>query len=428
VDVPRNPKDHLRQRRRIHVGNAQVAAKLGRPPTTAFSYLFENPARAVRALRRALAQPHAVRHLAKVGLWETVAHVLAAWDRLPPRRDHVRWSRITASVETPPRGSNERLPAVGPDARMLHRVRTLLAVAQEFRDGIPLSRLAELLPGPTATSERELEEILARRPDIACLKDGGVYPADPAHPSDPERVQRGIRYRQAADLLVRQRLAWLHRWVRCIGVTGSTAYGAPEPGDDLDFYVVTRRGSAAWFLLATYLTLRLARFRKRDSGDPTPCFNYVVDDLRAPGEFARARGLLFAREALTTQIVLGDDYYRGLLAQAPWLSSEIPQLYARRTVAPGAATSETASFPVRCLNALSFLPLASYLQFAGLVRNARARKWNQPSAAFRTLTASNGFVFQSQRFEELRRWYDRPPDSPPSYVATGSPSRIPTLR
>ena len=420
IDVPRNPGDHLRQRRRIHVGNAQVAARLGRWPTTALRFFLEHPASAIRAWKRAVATPHGIQHFVKVAGWEAVAHALALWDRVPPRKDHVRWSRIATPSERAPARWNAS--SVASEVDVANRIRILLEVAREFRTGLPLERLAELLPEPRRRSEQELDAFLAGRPDLARL--AKLVDGPPRGSSEPEaqRIQRGVWYQHVAETLVGKRLAWLHPWVRCVGVTGSTAYGAPSAGDDLDFYVVARTGSASWWLLATYLTLRIRRAKRSHSSEPMPCFNYVVDDRRAPVEFAEGRGLLFAREALTARLVLGDAYYRGLLARAPWLGDEIPSLFAARTVGPGDTTPRPASLTVRCLNALAFLPLATYLQLAGLVRNARARRRGEFSAIFRTLTAPDRFVFQSQRFEALRRHYEQRSETLPSSNATGPPS------
>ena len=427
VDLPRTAGDHLRQRRRIHVGNAQVASRLGRRPTTALRFFFEQPTRALRALRRSVATSHGVRHLVKVLGWEMVAHALSAWDRLPPQRDHVRWSRISGASDRPVPPLADTTPISGSDAAIARRVRILLDVAREFRAGMPLDRLTELLPDSRFRSEGELKEFLARY-ELDSPGGPSAVPVVRLPPADLKRVQRGIDYLRAAELLVQERLAWLHPWVRCIGVTGSTAYGAPSEGDDLDFYVVTRSGSTSWFLLSTFLTLRLARARQRDAAAPIACFNYVVDDRRAPREFARGQGLLFAREALTARILLGDDYYRGLLARAAWLGEEIPYLFARRTVDPGDTASRPTPFSVRCLNALAFVPLATYLQLAGLVRNARARRNGESSAVFRTLTSPDGFLFQSRKFEELRRRYEPSTGPSPTVGSTGSPSRIPVFR
>ena len=431
IGVPRNQGDHLRQRRRIHVGNAQVAARLGTAPTTAMRFFFEEPVRALRALRAAVKQEPSPRHLVRLAALEMTAHTLAVWDRVFPRRDYVRWTRISTTQEATP--SETKSPPATPvgsvgNRELEKRVRLLIDVAREFGTGVPLSQLAELLPPTVAASTAELEKFLGERPDLARLGGGRAF-GPQAFPSDSvERVERGISYSRVAATIVHQRLAWLQPWIRCIGVTGSAAYGEPQAGDDLDFYVVTRAGAVPWFLCATYLTLKLRNATPDNSIDVVPCFNYVVDDRRAPTEFANGHGLLFAREALSAWMLLGDDYYRGLLTGAPWLGRELPRLYASRTIAGEDTTPSPAPALVRALSALAFLPLAGYLQAAGLVRNARARRAGHGSAVFRTVTTPARFAFESRRFEQLRERYDGVSDPSVAYGATGVSSRIPTLR
>jgi hypothetical protein len=163
--------------------------------------------------------------------------------------------------------------------------------------------------------------------------------------------------------------------------------------------------------------------------DPLPCFNYVVDERRASVEFERGQGLLFAREALSAQVLEGNEYYRGLLRRASWMGDELPRLYANRTQGPETTSMRPAHPLVRLLGAVSYLPLAAYLQMVGLRRNALQRRGDRTSGSFRTSTAPDRIAFLSRRFEELRDRYEgevAPP--PPSYSGVSAPSRIPSSR
>jgi glycosyltransferase involved in cell wall biosynthesis len=426
IDIPRTPADHLRQRRRIHVGNAQVGARLGRPPTTAGRFLLENPRRALAALRRALARPRGLRHFARTSGYELVSHFLAAWDRVPPRRNHVLWSRIASprNDEGERRGEAPRAP-VG-DLEVDRRVRVLFEVSRMFGTSVDAAQLSDLLPERGRTPSEELAGLLRRHPELTPPTSAGeVGLGDTA---DHDRAARGKRYRLAAEEILAGPLGWLRPSLRCIGLTGSTAYGRPAEGDDLDFFVVTRSGALSWFLAGTYLSLRLDRLRGAGSSRPTPCFNYVVDDRRASGEFANGRGLLFAREALTAQILEGDTYYRGLLAAAPWLGLEIPRLFAARACRGVDVGPSSAGLGIRILSGLSFVPLAAYLQLAGLRRNAHARAEGRPQATFRTLTSPVRIAFQSRRFEDLRATYEGAVVASSGYPASASSPRVSTLR
>lgn len=428
IEVPETLGDHLRQRRRIHVGNAQVTSLLGRAPTTALRYFVQHPSRTLGSVRRSVAGPHGLHHLLQVTTMELVAHALSAWDRLPPRRDHVLWSRITTTPPTEPGPPTRRPPSAPADGEFEQRLRVITEIAREFRTGVPLGSFAALLPGTGPAEPDELESLLALRPDLGSVVRRMVYPPSTPPEDDPERAVRGARYGRAAEALVDGPLRRLRPWVRCIGVTGSTAYGEPERGDDLDFFVVTRAGANAAFLAATYVALRIGWIRRRLPTDPEPCFNYVVDERRAAEEFARGRGLLFAREALTARMIEGDQYYRGLLAQTPWLGTELPRLFAERTTDGGDASPGNASLVLRLASALVFVPLAAFLHLVGLRRNARARREGRPSAAFRTLTAPDRIVFQSQRFEQLRARYEESPAPESTKQPTGGASRTLSAR
>jgi Glycosyl transferase family 2 len=419
VEVPSTPSDHLKQRRRIHVGNAQVAARLGRPPTTAARYFLDHPFQAVRGVRRALGRGNGIPHLVRVGALELAAHLLAAWDRIPPRRDHVLWGRIRPAPDPPD------VDPVPDGEAVERRLRTLRDVAQEFGATLTPERVTELLPASGPTTTGDLETYLCERGESAMLRAGNSTVGSDDRALPESRLERGERYLARARRLWTGPLASVRPWVRCVGVTGSTAYGEPEDGDDLDFFVVTRRGTLALVLGMTYLALRLERLRSGRRSDPPACFNYVVDERRAAAELADGRGLLFAREALTARMIVGDPYYRGLLAHAHNLAAEFPRLYAARTSAPGDARPGPTSIGPRALGALVFLPLAGYLQLVGLARNARARREGRASDVFRTVTRPQRVAFASRRFEQLRELYQRPAASA---QAVAAPSRIPTAR
>jgi glycosyltransferase involved in cell wall biosynthesis len=397
VDTPATPAEHLRQRRRIHVGNAQVAARLGRSPTTLVRYFFEAPRRTLESLRRTLADDHGARHLARIAVLEMVSHGLALGDRLFGR-NHVVWQRIGPTAPVP------RLTArPDPIAESLRRVRVLNDIARDFGTRLSAEQIGELVPVPVPSAPVSPPEV-------------GPGPSDPGI----SRLDRGRQYLTTGRELVDGPLRRLRGWVECVGLTGSTAYGEPEAGDDLDFFVVCRPGTVPAFLAATYLALRVDRLRGAHRNSPTPCFNYVVDARRAGRDLAEGRGLLFAREALTARMLVGETYYRGLLAQTRSLGEEIPRLYESRTNGARPVASQPAPFGPRALSALVFLPLAGFLQVVGLWRNARARREHREGDVFRTRTSPSRVVFQSARFDALRARYEIDPTASPA-----PPSRVP---
>ena len=405
IDAPRTRAEHLRQRRRIHVGNAQVATLLGSAPATLPRHFWRHPISTSRTLVRMAMRPGGPRHLSRVLTGEIAAHSLALWDRIPPAKDHVRWTRIGAVAHPSESGPTRPLvPAVrpnGPDP-FDRRISTLLEVAARFGAGVPLDELVALLPREAPTTASELAAWLRRHPEIGRVADGVAFARGASQLEIGERQRRAAEYLGLAHSLVRNQLAPVAHWLRTVAVSGSTAYGAPEKGDDLDLFVVTRSGALWAFLAYAYLVLRL-KVRTASGGlAPRICLNYVLDDRSAPAEFAQPRDFLFAREALTARTVLGDRYYRGLLGASSWIELEIPRLYAERAVQSPPPIPETAPWTVRAFNVLAFLAVAPYLQLAGLWRNRTLARQGRSNDTFGTRTSFRRLGFTSRTFELLR--------------------------
>ncbi|HLM91134.1 MAG TPA: glycosyltransferase [Thermoplasmata archaeon] len=415
IQIPDTVRDYLYQRRRIHVGNGQIASILGVAPSSVPRQFLDRPGETVRILRRMIAREDGLAHFARIAVWELAAHALAIWDRLPPRADHVHWHRIrtpSAIVMGEAPGPTGSVAASSKVPTAEDRVASLLTVAGTFGTGVPLGQLRELLPSSGPESVEALRSWLEERPGLARLDGQRAFAPTAVVTPAADRMERARQYRKRAEALWDGPLSFAQDLVRCGGITGSVAFGEPRPGDDLDLFVVTRSGSLWWFLARSYLALLLARRRDPTLREPTPCLNYVLEDGPVTAEFARHRDLLFAREALTVQMLRGDDYYRGLVASAPWMRSELPRLYGARSGAPGAIAPLRASLKVQLLNLVVFPFLAGYLQLAGLARNSKLRHRGMPERGFRTETSRRRLVFSSRRFERLREQYATPAAAP----------------
>lgn len=309
-------------------------------------------------------------------------------------------------------GGERTGPSPDGEAAVRRRVDLLLAMADAFGTPIPLAELERLLPreGPQGTDE--LAGWLARHREYSVDPDGGVHRAG-AVPDGVGREARGRAFRTAAHELFAGRLTPLTRWLRCVQVTGSCAYGTPRRGDDLDLMVIVRSGTVWLFLAAAYLELRV-RGPPRFGAEPIPpCFNFVIDEASAAAELGRRRGFVVAREALTAVPVLGAAYYDRLLGQAPWMAEEIPRLYARRRATdpgPEAEAPPRVGFEIRLLNAALYPFLATYLQLQGLARNRRGGgAGGDGGDGFRTVTLPDRLLYASNRFDRLRERFDEPP-------------------
>lgn len=297
---------------------------------------------------------------------------------------------------------------------------TILDLAAAHGSGLPLAELGALLPPGSPMDEAELRDWIAAHPDIATVE--GDWAFQPGHDLRPERDRenRARAYREAALRLLSGPLRSTLPWLRCVGITGSTAYGTPNDDDDVDFLLVARDGRLWLSLMRIYASLLLGTRGGRVAPGPRLCFNYARDDRAAQRQFADPQDLLFAREALTAQIIFGESYYRELLVIAPWMKDHLPVIYARRR---GAATGPPLREPrpslwTRAANGLAYLAIATYLQLAGLRRNATLRRSGRWEAVFRTETTLGGLSFDSIKFERIRARYLAPSRAMASPVST----------
>ena len=286
------------------------------------------------------------------------------------------------------------------------RVRQLVAVAGTRGAGVDLNHLVDLLPPEAPATVADLADWIRAQPELGQVVGARVFAPGASAPGGPGDPARRDAYLNAAELLVRSRLSPIVPQLHCLLVTGSAAFGEPSEGDDCDLFGVVRDG-ALWVALTwSFLALRI-RGPVRTPGAPSVwCFNYVLEAGEARAEFAGSRGFLFAREALTAVPLLGEEYYRSLLATAPWLRAEAPRLFERRTGAEtGPPKAGRTSWAIRLLNLLLYPPVAAYLQAVGLVRNHRLARSGRSGERFRTITGRRRLALRSEKFDRLAEYY-----------------------
>ncbi len=421
VDIPRSFGDHVRQRRRIHVGNAQVTGLLGEPPDTLPRYFLRRPRAAVRVVSEMVREPRGVRDLARIAVGEVVSRGLALWDRLPPPRDHVHWKRIEPTPGAAERPVVPASPATESRAMidgmpLGRRVHSLVETAGRFDTGVPLEEIANLLPPGAPATATEMRIWVEEHSEVGRLEDGRVFARGGRSRDLRTRRERGARYLEIARSLFEEELSGARSWLRCAAVSGSVAYGEPDEGDDIDLFVVTRTGALWLFLTYAYLALRLRKRRPSPFVRPRVCLNFVLEESVAPRRFQEGRGFVFAREALTARPVFGGEYYRWLLGGAPWMGREIPRLYRDRVTEESPPAASRVPGAISALNLALFPLVATYLHLAGLVRNESVRSQGRAEDLFRTETGLHRLVYASRRFESLRRLGE--PSLPPAVSAS----------
>ncbi|HEV2166721.1 MAG TPA: hypothetical protein VGS23_07105 [Thermoplasmata archaeon] len=296
------------------------------------------------------------------------------------------------------------------------RLELLVRVAEEMGTDLRIPDLLDLLPA--RVSERQVLEWVRRRPELARIDGAVVVPAGGSPGDRVERRARGQEFVRLARSFVEGPLGPLRSRLRCVGISGSTAYGEPRDGDDIDFIVITRPDAVWLFLSYCYLALRLRKPRTARAGKVEWCFNLVLDEASALQEFGRPRGFLIAREALTVRVLWGEEYYQALLGATPWLGTMIPRLFERRAARNPPTRSPAPPWFARLANVAIFPWLAAYLQAVALVRNDRYRNAGLAERIFSVRTRLHGISFESVRFDRLIGSYER--SLGPTRAANGS--------
>jgi hypothetical protein len=290
------------------------------------------------------------------------------------------------------------------DEFLVNRVNSVVEVAGLLDASVELETLVELLPEYGPSTVGDMVGWIGRHPGTGRISGHRVLPPSSVErPPRSEAHERADRYFRVASRLFGTEMNRAHGWVRFLGVTGSTAYADAREGDDCDLMAIVRPGTMWLFLAYVFLQLRLRRAKGLGGTDPDWCLNYTVDEYSAIREFSRPRGFQFAREALVARPIEGESYYRGLLRLGSWLREEAPRLYARweTTGLPEPAPPEPAPLSARCLNALLFPAIASYLHLKGLWANHRLRRSGRSGESFRTVTRLGQMGLETLKYERL---------------------------
>ena len=291
------------------------------------------------------------------------------------------------------------------------RIRVLVEVAAANGSSISLTELRELLPPGLFSSAEALARFLVADEGLAArfaMVAGEVTLRGHEALADHRRMQRGLAADRLAEAdLFLERLGKVCPWIELAAISGSTAYDAAKPGDDLDFFLVTRRHRLWITLLVALVRARLERLRS--PGAPVYCFNRLLERAACEHAFRERRDALFAREALNLRVLRGGTLYRALLAGAPWMAEPFPGLYAARAAGgdASAARAPRGGTAGGILNGAALLFLGPYLWIAGVYRNAWLRRQGRVKECFRTVVRPDVCATESVLYDELREEYRR---------------------
>jgi len=197
--------------------------------------------------------------------------------------------------------------------------------------------------------------------------------------------------------------------IRVLSVAGSTSYKAPSENDDIDIFCVTERDSLWIYLTKALLLARVFKLSRPSS--PRFCFSCAVDEGYAERLFRSSNDALFARDALTAQVLQGSAFYGGLLRRAQWLSDYFPNLYGMKR-AQHIENAEKAGIirstvARRVLNHFLFLTVGNYIRLRSILLNRALRQKGWHDSFFMILGGPDHCIFESQSYRKLRDVYSQ---------------------
>ncbi len=217
------------------------------------------------------------------------------------------------------------------------------------------------------------------------------------------RAERYIEYAREFSFLSGK------KWIRVLSVAGSASYKATSQNDDIDIFCVTEKDSLWIYLTKALLLARI--FKLVRPGSPRFCFSCVLDEDYARRLFASPNDALFARDALTAQVLRGSLFYDGLLGRGQWLSDYFPKLHGlRRAQHIGTFEDTNVTRPTvarKALNYFLFLTVGYYVRLKSILLNHKLKRTGRLDSVFRVISSPDHCIFESQSYQELRRIYSQ---------------------
>jgi len=302
---------------------------------------------------------------------------------------------------------------LSPWGHIIAEIDILSEIARANGSLVSLKDLAALTR--TTLSEEQIESSWAKIPELAAtyeLKNGLIIQRDKDYATltqniadlDLEKRVRAENYTRLA-----RKFAYLcnAQETKLLAISGSTSYKTPTASDDLDIFCVTKLDKLWLFITKSLLMARVLRILKRDF--PRICFSYAADQRFAEKEFLLQEDALFARDALTTIVIHGQDYYTELLKNSSWISNYFPRLYRQRTNTNSLEEVEReqgASSPSRTfLNNLLRIIVGNYIAFKSAMLNRTLRREGKFSSIFYAKIGADHCIFESIRYSKLRALY-----------------------
>lgn len=152
---------------------------------------------------------------------------------------------------------------------------------------------------------------------------------------------------------------------------------------------------------------RVFRFSTKKA--PWICLSYVSDEEFVRGELSRNQNGLFARDAISTMVVRGEDYFLNLLKGNSWMSLYFPKLYGLRIREEASPKTiphgKTASSFERMLNLFLYYTAGSYIRLKSNLLNRKFSRDRKFSSLFNLRIGWDHCIYESVDYMRLRKLY-----------------------
>ncbi len=132
-----------------------------------------------------------------------------------------------------------------------------------------------------------------------------------------------------------------------------------------------------------------------------------MDEEYAQGEFASSQDALFARDALTTRVLHGIEYYNALLVRCGWMANYFPRLYHSHVDRSGHAASIPSDTPVfkRVVNMFLYHTAGAYIRVKSYLLNRKLAKEGKTDSNFLLRIGRDHCIYESFSYMKLRSMY-----------------------
>jgi hypothetical protein len=190
-----------------------------------------------------------------------------------------------------------------------------------------------------------------------------------------------------------------------LSISGSTSYLSVSETDDIDFFCMTKTGSMWGAFVRALLLARAFRLSRKDA--PWICLSYVADETFVRKEFSEHQNGLFARDALSTLVIRGENRFLKLLRENGWMASYFPKLYGFR-VNEAEDTPEQANSSGllgKIMNLFLYYTAGSYIKLKSYLLNREFLRDRRFSSLFQLRIGPDHCIYESADYLRLKQLY-----------------------